>query len=563
MLPPARSPRMGNPESSPAVQIRDPQRPVQGQPPLSASARDNYTTSTPGLHRHPHTLSPRHSDISQYSSLPDTARSVLLTTRPLTTSGYGAGAMIGYSSQPDRLIDTPPFNAQENYYEITCEGVTVIPNIEAKIEKGFFFSSDRVWTCYRRNYFAVQVSYGLTPWIPNGRLYLTHSSSKAPEQVQSMAVSLAAVDGTTGKIIELIQHTPKRDKGPQIPMKKELLQPTPPGKRHEHGSYALNNFQQKTPISGPQLPLQNETDTHEVFSPTSHANNSHQHAFERIQFKSATANNGKRRAQQQYYHLIVELWANVQNLRDPAPRWVKVAARSSHPVVVRGRSPSHYSNEEPHNAGTSSGFGGAGVDDAPGYGRSYGNGLVGGGSSPMSERMYRGNTDYLGSNLVGNHSLRSTFKDSQYIVENTVLTNRSHTSSSVSPSLTSPINNGTGITSGSQELKLEAEENAPSGEISPEMNEALHGATSVEVPKQPLSTPLIEDVSHISESSGHPPSAQTHHRMFDLLDAVIRSFQYPIQILGRLWQPSIPPGYIRVYWTCVRGSFPAFCISSN
>jgi len=311
--------------------------------------------------------------------------------------------------------ESPPFNAQENYATITSDGVTIVPSIDAKIEKGFFLSPDNVWTCYRRNYFAVNVSFGLAPWTPNARLYLDQGNGKAPEQIQSMAVSLAAaIDGSTGKTIELIQHTPKRDKGPQLPMKKELLAPTAPGKSHDHSAYGMSNFHQSSAAPGPQLPLQTESDSSQQYSPTSHANSNSQHAFERIQFKSATANNGKRRAQQQYYHLIVELWANVQNPRDNDARWVKVAAKLSHPVVVRGRSPSHYSNEGPHNATTrgpgSSGFGGPGhngLGSRGGATYSYGNGISGGGSTAMGGGMYRGNTYSLDPSPVGSHSVSS------------------------------------------------------------------------------------------------------------------------------------------------------------
>lgn len=336
---------------------------------------------------------------------------------PLPNSYAGAG-LAGYPTQGDRSSDTPPFNPQESYGEITCEGTTVMPNIEAKIEKGFFLSPDNVWTCYRRNYFAVNVSYGLTPWIANSRLYLSQGSNKPPEQIQSMAVSLAAaVDGSAGKSIELIQHTPKRDKGPQMAMRKELLAPTPPGKSHEHSSYSLGSFHSSNQVAGPQLPLQNDAEPQSHISPTSHASSNYQHAFERIQFKSATANNGKRRAQQQYYHLIVELWANVQNPRDNDPRWVKVASRSSHPVVVRGRSPSHYQNEGPHGANASRGAGngsmggsghhGLGSNGGGTYGGGYRNGLSGSGTSTMGGGVYRGTTYSLDPSPVGSHSVSS------------------------------------------------------------------------------------------------------------------------------------------------------------
>ncbi|KAH7350273.1 hypothetical protein BKA66DRAFT_292267 [Pyrenochaeta sp. MPI-SDFR-AT-0127] len=398
MLPPTRSPGLVNPVS----------------PPMGASTRDNYTTATPSLLRHPHTLSPRHIDNVRYNPLPDTPRSVIPTAMPLTNyNNYQTGNYGGHTSS----TETPPFNTQDTYGTITCEGTTVTPNIDAKIEKGFFYSTDRVWTCYRRNYFAVNVSFTLSPWISNARLYLDQGNGKPIEQIQSMAVSLAAaVDGTGGKSIELIQHTPKRDKGPQLSMKKELLTPTPPGKSHEHGGYGLNSYHQSSTVPGPQLPLQNDSDSSQQYSPTSHANSSFQHSFERIQFKSATANNGKRRAQQQYYHLIVELWANVQSSRDAEPRWVKIASRCSQPVVVRGRSPSHYQNEGPHNAGTprgapGSGLGGNGHHGLSSNGRTsysnYSNGLSGGGATGMGGSMYRGNTYSLDPSPVGSHSVSS------------------------------------------------------------------------------------------------------------------------------------------------------------
>lgn len=63
--------------------------------------------------------------------------------------------------------------------------------------------------------------------------------------------------------------------------------------------------------------------------------------FDRIQFQKATANNGKRRAQQQYFHVVVRLEVNVgrPGMQDD---WIIVASRESSPMVVRGRSPGHY-----------------------------------------------------------------------------------------------------------------------------------------------------------------------------------------------------------------------------
>lgn len=382
---------------------------------MGAAARDNYTTSTPGLSRHTHALSPRHSDIPRYGSLPETPRSVVAAAMPLTTS-YSSGLVGSYATQSQPDGQSPPFNAQENYGDITADGQNVNLNIDAKVEKGFFVSPEGVWTCYRRNYFAVNVHFNLLPWANNARLYLNQKNGKPQEQIQAFAISLAAaVDGSGGKTIELIQHTPKRDKGPQIQMKKVDLAPLPPGKHGEHGY--MNNYHQSSPGPGPILPFQGANQEQQSFSPTSHTNNSHQHTFERIQFKSATANNGKRRAQQQYYHLIVELWADLRGSRDTEPRWFKIAARSSHPVVVRGRSPSHYSHEGPQNPAGSRGAGsGGGSGTGPhGYGAngttqyttSYRNGLSGGGSSGLGAGIYRGTNYSLDPSPMGSHSVSS------------------------------------------------------------------------------------------------------------------------------------------------------------
>jgi meiosis-specific transcription factor NDT80 len=69
------------------------------------------------------------------------------------------------------------------------------------------------------------------------------------------------------------------------------------------------------------------------------------HTFDRVQFKCATANNGKRRASQQYFHIHAEVFVDVRKDVNEPPSWVKVAYRISDKIVVRGRSPSHYQNE--------------------------------------------------------------------------------------------------------------------------------------------------------------------------------------------------------------------------
>jgi meiosis-specific transcription factor NDT80 len=200
------------------------------------------------------------------------------------------------------------------------------------------------WTCYRRNYFSLNCSYTLTPQIPTGSLHIIQHSERSP-QVFGFAVSIAAVvDGRDGKSIELVQHTPKRGKGPQEKPARIPLQPRPPP---PHGMYGGDSR-----LGGSRGLYDTQSFGQNPNQPATEA------TFERIQFKNATANNGKRRAAQQYYHLLVELFADIKNQHPDG--WIKIATRMSAPMVVRGRSPGYYQSERRcSNASTGPGGGGS------------------------------------------------------------------------------------------------------------------------------------------------------------------------------------------------------------
>ena len=136
----------------------------------------------------------------------------------------------------------------------------------------------------------------------------------------------AVVAGDIGHNIELVQHTPKRDKGP-------IMKPV-------------------------AVKLSAKTSTQSQRQQLIAA----EHTFERVQFKQATMNNGKRRAQQQYHQLVVSLLADVGE--HDADRFVKVAERRSVGLVVRGRSPGHYQNLARPSVGSMVGLPAAGSDIA-------------------------------------------------------------------------------------------------------------------------------------------------------------------------------------------------------
>lgn len=247
------------------------------------------------------------------------------------TSPNGSGSSSSprnFAAFSNETQDTPPFDAMQNVggNMLRFSGQAVEIDLHAKVEKGFFIAPDNEWTCYRRNYFGVSCSFSLTPHHRVGN-YEVETRGGIVQHASGFAMGISAsVDSEKGKVVELIQHTPKRDKGPQTRPTFVALQPRPPiantiyGNYNGVGSSALYNPVCDNHNMQPQIPTE--------------------HSFERIQFKQATANNGKRRAAQQYYHVIVTLYADMGPQADN--QYVKLASRSSAALVVRGRSPGHY-----------------------------------------------------------------------------------------------------------------------------------------------------------------------------------------------------------------------------
>lgn len=181
-------------------------------------------------------------------------------------------------------------------------------DISARIDRGFFLAEND-WVCYRRNYFQVsstfQIGYQAKPGQQASRpSEVSVDINGMPVQVRQFTVQISSKNSHSDKKIELVQHTAKRDKGPQsIPCRKSIL----PG----------------GDISSPAMSLATIA------------------TYERLQFRTATANNGKRRAHQQYYSLYIELIAQLATGEE-----VLIAKCESAPLVVRGRSPGHYAAHE-------------------------------------------------------------------------------------------------------------------------------------------------------------------------------------------------------------------------
>ncbi|RKP11213.1 hypothetical protein THASP1DRAFT_9742, partial [Thamnocephalis sphaerospora] len=179
--------------------------------------------------------------------------------------------------------------------------------IHSKMDRGFFLAEND-WTCYRRNYFQVSSAFSVQttthhPFNQSEVPCLIEDDNNICHQVTHFTLGVSARVSNSDKKIELVQHTPKRDKGPQsTPLAKPIR-------------------------AGGNLNMSSVGSNHSIVT------------FERVQFKTATANNGKRRAAQQYYVLLVELFAETN-----AGQTLRVATAQSAPLVVRGRSPGHYAD---------------------------------------------------------------------------------------------------------------------------------------------------------------------------------------------------------------------------
>lgn len=172
------------------------------------------------------------------------------------------------------------------------------------MDRGFFTSQSH-WTCYRRNYFQVTASF-IIPGHSEGTCYALQFLDKL-QPIGQFFLRLKACTSSTDtdthtmiRPVALTQMTPKRDKGPQ-----------------------------REPPVIPITPSDTMYGSEQVCV-----------TFERLQFRVATANNGKRRASQQYFRLVFDLIAQLED----GSQHIIVECCSS-PLVVRGRSPGHYSLE--------------------------------------------------------------------------------------------------------------------------------------------------------------------------------------------------------------------------
>lgn len=267
---------------------------------------------------------------------------------------YGSYSSLGYPCSAEIMPPTPaegpPFHETKVLHKISTRPgrQDLQPDIICSIKKGFF-QVDNKWTCYRRNYFTVECGFTIKELYPAGPLYLTIDHTAEP--ILSFAVSISAKTSAAGnqdsEARGLVQHTPKRDKETESVPGQHVISPAPlHSMQHHGGSLGMQPSMYHGMGDGPVSGTFGNFDTGNQQVPPPG------HTFERIQFQKATANNGKRRAQQQYFQVVVHLSALIK-MRNGRESWIEIATKESDPVVVRGRSPGHYKDNGRRDSQTS------------------------------------------------------------------------------------------------------------------------------------------------------------------------------------------------------------------
>lgn len=228
----------------------------------------------------------------------------------------------GWAGHPDTIgLGHPQFHETKSTGQLyDAAGSLVLEKIRASfVLKKRTARQRNCWILYRRNYYGIQGSYDLHPSSDASTeetLWL-HGDGHEPKPVVALHMRMrGAVDSETGPVIPIVVFNAKRkplhpgDNPPPAP-DRQRMKPT------REGSTKLYVTSTGDRADNINIPMN--------------------HTWPRNQFRAATQNNGSRRTEQQFYHVIVELMAEV--IIDGISESFVVASVMSEPLVVRGRCP--------------------------------------------------------------------------------------------------------------------------------------------------------------------------------------------------------------------------------
>ena len=227
----------------------------------------------------------------------------------------------------------PPFNETKVFCTLTTkEGRVILPHIECTIDRGFFKSSDDVWTMYARNTLSVECSYVLQPEERAERLFLARRGSGSSSVIRTKIWALALcprleVFDNGASSVGLYQQTRSRNRGKieWLPVNKHVLLPST-GSDLARGPTSLPRLDPYAPHT-----LSDPGKTPPVARPSTHS-------FNALYLKDAPTNTQRRRQQRmRHFRIIVDLYADIRAKADDTAEWIKIAHRSSVMLSARGR----------------------------------------------------------------------------------------------------------------------------------------------------------------------------------------------------------------------------------
>ena len=244
------------------------------------------------------------------------------------THQYHADDAAGWEHHPETIgVGIPEFHETEIKGDMRdAAGAQVLVVMHARfVLKKKAAKQRNFWILYRRNYFGIQASYNLEgsrDSTLDETLYLYRINHK-PELIQGLFMCMrGVVENEEGPEIKIVVFSPKR---------KPIHEGTEP-----------------PPIEPRRMKPLTEGST-KFFAESTGDRQDHlkvpmNHTFPRNQFRAATQNNGARRTEQQFYHILLELKAEI--LVDGVPKLFIVSSRMSDALVVRGRCPLSFKDKD-------------------------------------------------------------------------------------------------------------------------------------------------------------------------------------------------------------------------
>lgn len=256
----------------------------------------------------------------------------------------------------------PPFGSTQLHRLVYCGATAkqVIPELQSRIDRGFELGEAGNWIGYKRNYFTMVLTFTFQNWdlsmFAEHQFYLvdeTDSSRRLP--VKYFALGVVAKCSDPGVSIGLVQHTPKRDKGPQYepPVYPAVLGGELPdhltvkASCNKRNQKKIQTLRQIFGFDRDQFYQEHNVDGHKfqsILRGYPEGSIARVARFERLQFTASIRVKQPNNNKTKYFTLNAELLAFVEDGDDVQP--VTVASCASAPLLVRGRSPSKYPKEK-------------------------------------------------------------------------------------------------------------------------------------------------------------------------------------------------------------------------